>query len=104
MLLIVFLQEIGRFRMAEAVAVHLGTTRSVVIVLKTVAVKSVLKWKALDRSHALRGHASLDVLRPLCDPARHRLHAHAERGDDHALTDAKLSRASALLQWFCVNA
>jgi hypothetical protein len=77
MLLMVFLQEIGRFRMAEPVAVPFGTTRSVVIVLKAVAVKSFI-----DRSHALRGHASLDALRPLCDAERHRLHAHAERGDD----------------------
>jgi hypothetical protein len=47
MLLMVFLQEIGRFRMAEAVAVHLGTTRSVVIVLKAVAVKAFLSGKLL---------------------------------------------------------
>jgi hypothetical protein len=80
MLLIVFLQEIGRFRMAEPVAVLFGTTRSVVIVLKAVTVESFPN--VIDRSHALRGHASLDALRPLSDAERQRLHAHAKRGND----------------------
>ncbi len=46
-----------------------------------------------DRSHALRGNASMDATRPDAreflkpsqgDPERHRLYSHAERGNDHA--------------------
>ncbi|AUG97626.1 hypothetical protein AWU82_29890 [Pseudomonas glycinae] len=34
-----------------------------------------------DRSHALRGNASMDAPRP-SDAERHELHSHAERGND----------------------
>jgi hypothetical protein len=36
----------------------------------------------IDRSHAPRGNASPDALRPLWDAERPRLHSHAERGND----------------------
>ncbi len=38
-----------------------------------------------DRSHALRGNAASDALRPALrkgDAERHRMHSHAERGND----------------------
>ena len=35
-----------------------------------------------DRSHALRGNASMDALRPIWDAERPGLRYHAERGND----------------------
>ncbi|MNS54294.1 hypothetical protein D3C72_870780 [compost metagenome] len=40
----------------------------------------------VDRSHALRGNAAMDALRPpLCDAERHGMHSHAERGNDQSV-------------------
>ncbi|RZI22403.1 hypothetical protein EUX58_19425, partial [Pseudomonas sp. 770NI] len=47
-----------------------------------------------DRSHALRGNAASDALRPALrkgDAERHRMHSHAERGNDQLAVAADTS-------------
>jgi hypothetical protein len=56
-----------------------------------------------DRSHALRGNAARDALRPKADAERPLRHSHAERGNDQFHSDLRIFSTIAVVELFSTS-